>query len=865
MFWQDLRHAIRLLEKSPGFAAVAILTLALGIGANTAIFSFIDAVVLRSLPVQEPQRLAVFTWTAREKPKFQGRSSYGDCQGNCELSVPFFNSVRSHSNAFSHLAAFAGPIDVDFAAAGPASIARGEFVSGDFFATLGLKAVRGRTLNETDDLASADAVIVLNHGFWQRVFGSDASVIGRTVRLNTVSAVIVGIADPQFENLTPGKTQDFFLPLSAADRVRSEWWGSGNRLSDSSVWWVVVIGRLKPGIATSQAQAEATTIFRNAMLAGEKPMSKEADAPAVRLLPAREALKGETSHIAPMLFLSMVAVGLVLLIACANIGGLMLARSAARRKEIALRLSIGAGRAHIVRQLLTESIFLSAIGGALGILVAVWIEDLIVRFVSSNLRLPFPYVVSLNWRVLCFTIGATLFTGILAGLAPALRGARLDLTPALKETTSYLATSICPRRWIRLGDALVMAQIALSMIVLIGAGLFVRTLANLRALNPGFDAERILLFGINPKIADYTNEQTAQLYSDLQQRFAALPGVLSASYSESALLSQSWSGNELHLDNAPPKSNISVSTLPVGMDFFFTMGIPLVRGRVFTSADFAVAIAAHPSQGGGEKSHSAPQNSGKRPKPLAPIPAIINQTFARKYFLYDNPLGKHIGNAERDDLPGDPGPGYQIVGIVSDTKYADLRGEIPPTMYEPLVTNSAHFELRTAREPAGLVAAVRQVVSSLDNNLPLFDVRTQTQQIDQILFQERLMSRLSSCFGALALVLACVGLYGLLSYEVARRTRELGIRVALGGQRRDVIGLVLRQGLLLTSLGVALGLASAVAVTRFMASMLYNVRPNDPLTLAAVAMLLLLVAVAACYIPARRAMRVDPVVALRSE
>jgi len=876
-FVQDLRYALRMLAKSPGFAAVAILTLALGIGANTAIFSVIDAVLMRALPVEDPQHLVIFNWTAHQKPKIHGQSSYGDCAGDCSVSVPFFQTVRTRTIAFSGVAAFAGPMKIDLSGNGPASIAQGEFVSGDYFSTLGLRPLIGRPLGPSDDTPSAPPAIVLDYRFWQRTFAADPAAVGRTVRLNNVEAIIAGVADPRFTGLTPGKTQDFFMPLALSKRVHGEWWGNQeNRLDDSALWWVTIVARLKPGIPNAQAQTEASAFFRNETLRGAKPIFTEADAPAIKLLPARDGLNGESSDIAPMLKLIMAAVGFVLLIACANVAGLILARSAKRHKEIAVRQALGARRARIARQLLTESLLLSVAGGALGILVAFWGVQVIAKMLSNGSNDPFPFVISPDWRVLAFTTAVTLATGIVAGLAPTLSTAHLDLTPTLREnTSSHPGEAARNGRAIRLGDVLVVAQVALSIVVLVGAGLLARTLRNLETLNPGFDTHNILLFGINPKFAGYKDRQTADLYRDLQQRFNALPGVLSASYSEESLLSGGRSSTDVHLDGAPPKSNVDADILPVGLDFFTAMRIPLLAGRAFTAADFASADETHaaiaaadelaskaPITAAAPVSTAAVKPTGPSP---APIPVIVNQTFAHKYFAGQNPLGRHIGDDERDEPPTGPQPGYLIVGVLADSKYDSLRREIQPTMFMPLTNNGAVFELRTAGDPNALVKVVRQIVSQADTNLPLFDVRTQTQQIEQRLHRERLMFRLSSFFAVLALILACIGLYGLLSYEVARRTRELGIRMALGAQKRELMRLVVRRGLLLALAGAVIGIGTAMAVTRLMATMLYGVRPYDPATFVGVAFLLVLVALAACSIPARRAMRIDPMVALRYE
>jgi predicted permease len=887
-FAQDVRYALRMLRKSPGFTAVAVLTLALGIGANTAIFTVLDGVMLRSLPVKDPQHLVLFTWTARVKPSFDGHSDYGDCdyeesERDCSFSVPLFKIMSARAGAFSDVTAFAGPLDMDISGNGTANIARGTFVSGDFFSTLGVDAVIGRPLVPSDDSPSASGAIVLTYAYWQRAFGADRSVLGRTVRLDNVPFAIIGVADPRFTGLTPGKLQDFFIPLSFADRVRGEWWGNNeNRVTEADAWWVALIGRLKPGVSLAQAQTNATDIFRSEMIHGATPFSKESDDPAISLLPASAGLNGERTEFTLVLYLLMAAVALILLIACANVAGLMLARSATRQKEMAVRLALGAGRSRLIRQLLTEGVLLSLIGGALGIFVGVWGVRAITALLSSGWGAqPFPFVVAPDCRVLAFTVAVTFATGILFGLAPALRSTRVDLTPSLKQGPTSLpsiATQLHSRRLLRLGDSLVIAQVALSMIVLVGAGLLVRTLRNLHHLNPGFDTRNILLFGVDPHLAGYSDEKTAQIYSSLQQRFAALPGVITVSYSEDSLVSGGWSANNFHLDGAPPKEKINSATLRVGLDFFSTMRIPLFAGRAFSPADFAVAAADNAAQkdlsaAAATPNPSAPSASASAVSALyraydrsAPVPVIVNEMFAQKFFPGQDPVGKHIGDAHStDDEVQHPGPGYIIVGVAGDTKYRDLRRAILPTLYRPLIGNIAHFELRTAAEPTALVETVRDIVSRTGDDLPLFGVRTQAEQIEESLYQERLMSRLSSFFALLAVVLACIGLYGLLAYEVARRTRELGIRLALGARPRDILRLTLGNGFVLVAVGCVLGTFASFWLTRFLSTLLFDVDPVDPLTFFGVSLLLALVALAACYIPARRASRVDPLVALRYE
>jgi predicted permease len=526
----------------------------------------------------------------------------------------------------------------------------------------------------------------------------------------------------------------------------------------------------------------------------------------------------------------------------------MLARAAARQKEMAVRLALGAGRARIVRQLFTESIMLSVLGGALGILFAYWGARTIISFVSSNQPRPLGFATGVDLRVLAFTVAVSLLTGILFGIAPAFRGARVDLTPALKEGEgSSTSAARGSAKWFSIGNALVVAQVALAIVVLVGAGLLVRTLANLRNVDVGFDSHNILIFGIDPTLIGYKGPQADSLYRDLQGRLSETPGVKSASYSMMPLLSSGLMITSFHWPGTPQDQESEADILGIGPNFFETMHIPFLIGRGFTTSDFKLSVA----------------NDGMSPT-SAPTPVIVNQSFVGKYLGKENPIGKQFGQADAS-ADGPASSGYEIVGVVRDAKYNDLRREIHAMMYMPQRFGGASFELRTAADPQAILPAIREVVSQVNTNLPLYDVKTESEQIDRLLFQERLIARLSSFFGLLALVLACVGLYGLLSYEVSRRTREIGIRMTLGAHQGNVLKLVLRQGIVLALVGAVLGIGVALGVTRYLTSMLYDVHANDPLTMIAVAMLLVLVALAACYVPARRAMRVDPMVALRHE
>jgi predicted permease len=882
---QDLGYGLRMLRKSPGFTAVAILTLAMGIGANTAIFSLIDGILMRGLPVQDAQHLVVLRWSARKAPDIHSQSGYGDCgQGQfsrngesfgCSLSMPFFNDV-AHVSAFSSVAAFANAGQLDLSGNGTASVLRGQAVSGGFFPLLGVNAAAGRLIAPSDDSVSVPPVVVLNHGYWKRQFGGSPSVIGKTVRLNNVPFTIIGVADPRFDSLSPGRVYDAWVPLSVLPQINPHPWVKA-RATDAYSWWLVVIGRLKPGVGRLQAQAAVTTIFRNDMLHSAKPLSKPEDDPKVDVLPAQSGLSGSTTELSGELYVLMMAVGIVLLIACANVAGLLLARATARQKEIAVRLSLGAGRRRIVQQLLTESVFLSLAGGALGILFAIWGTRAIVTLFASSSDEPFGFSPGVDGRVLLFTFAAAVLTGIIFGLAPAFRGTRVDLTPALKEgARSSAAEGRAGGKWFSLGNGLVITQVALAVVVLVGAGLLVRTLQNLRNVDPGFDTRNLLTFGLDPTMIGYKTPQIDAFYRDLQQRIAAIPGVDSVSYSNSTLLSGGVWKTGFHLEGTPKDQEADADYLPIGAGFFSMMHMRLLSGRNFNSADFAEAEAAEERdrareavEEAKEAGFSAPSGSAAVPESAAteaPVPVIVNKMFVQKYFPKVNPLGVHFGAREADPAKGDwASPGWEILGVVSDAKYQDLRSPVEPTMYVPSSGGNTSFEVRTKINPAAVSASIRGVVSQMDSNLPVFDVHTQEELIDQLLFQERMIAKLSGFFGILALGLACIGLYGLLSYEVARRTREIGIRMALGAQRRGVLRLVVGQGVVLAITGAIVGIGVALAVTRYLKSMLYDIHANDPATIAGVAILLTLVAVAACYIPARRATRVDPMVALRNE
>jgi predicted permease len=871
---EDVRFGLRVLRKNPGFTAVAVLTLALGIGANTAIFSLINALMLKSLPVQNPQQLVVLQWTARHQSEFRNSSSYGDCDAkftdenprSCSFSRPFYDELRAaDSELFSGITAAGSEVELDLSGNGAASIAHGRVVAGNYFEVLGVRPALGRMLQAADDLPAAAPVTVLNYGYWQSEFGGSPAVLGKTITLNGTPTTIVGVAEKRFASLTPGTVIDAWLPLSVRPRVLPRW---DAKEDGADSIWMVIIARLKPGVPREKAEAAVNVLFRNGMLHGEKPFAKEADDPRVQLLPAQTGLVGERSRFATPLYILMLAVGIILAIACANVAGLTLARAAGRQKEMALRLALGAGRWRIARQLLTESLLLSACGGVLAMAIAWWGARAVLRFVETGARRPMGFEVTLDTRVLLFTAGISIVSGIVFGLAHAARGSRVNLTPALKDATgSSTAAGRLGSGWLNLGNSLVIAQVALTIVVLAGAGLLVRTLQNLRNIDPGFDTNNLVNFGVDLRIAGYKGAQADLAIGEIQKRLSAIPGVTSVSYSSMELLTDGlWTTSFKNPGGASPVT-VDSDMLQVGPDFFSTMKMPLRAGRDLAPADFAGASAASVAAAAQANSATKGSAAAEPAGTSAPLAAIVNETFVRKYFGNANPLGRQISYAE---APGETAeqhknPGLVVVGVAGDAKYESLRGEVSPTVYVPSSGGNVNFELRTAISSAAIIPAVRSTVSYFNSDLPIFYIRPESESLDQLLFQERLIARLSSLFGALALVLACIGLYGLLSYEVTRRTHEIGIRMALGAARRRVLAMIVGQGMLLTLAGVVVGIVAALGVTRYLSSLLFEVHAGDPITLAAVAAFLLLVALAACYIPALRATRVDPMVALRNE
>ena len=862
---QDLRYALRQLRKNPGFTAVALLTLALGIGANTAIFSLIDAVMLNTLPVRLPEQLVLLNWVSETQPGIMPwfthslSGNYGpDSTGrftSTAFPYPVFEGIRDRNEEFSSVMAFDGTDRLNVSLGGQAGLADGQLVSGDFFSTLGVEAMIGRAIARTDDRAGASPVATISHSFWVSRFGGDPLVVGKAITVNGAPFTVVGVAPPEFFGVEPGTPVDIWLPLHAQPQINPGWTkyaipGEVSRFTAPDDWWVLIMGRLKPGVNEQPVRAKLDAVVRQNVASIElPPPAKESTAmtlqpPRVQLTPAGKGLDSLREQFSKPLAVLMAVVGLVLLIACANVANLLLSRATSRHREIAVRLALGARRMRLINQMLTESVLLALAGGALGVGLAYWASAILLAFMSGG-RNPIVLHVTPNLRVLAFTAAVSVLTGVLFGLAPALQGTRLVLTPGLKEGwgSTPAGGSHSRRFGMQLGQVLAISQVAISLLLLIGAGLFVRTLTNLENETLGFDRRNLVLFGIDPTKSGYKGEKLVAFYQQLQRRIEAIPGVKSATLSRHTLVSGGVTINGVAIQGYTPasgasnNSSIAVHVNDVGPEFFETFGIPVELGRVIGDRDTAAA----------------------------PKVGVVSRAFARQYLGGTNPIGRRFGFGDQRSSSD-----IAIVGVVGDVRYGQPRDRMPPTVYVPYAQHTKeldemNFEVRTAGDPKNWVGPIREAVHELDGNLPLFDVRTQVEQIEQATFQERLFARLSSFFGLLALVLACVGLYGIMSYSVSRRTNEIGVRMALGAGRFNVLDLVVRQALQLTILGVMFGVAAAWALTRFLTSFLYGVRPADPVTFGLGSLAVILVSILSSYIPARRATKVDPMVALRYE
>ncbi len=837
---QDVKYGLRMLLKSPGFTAVVVLSLGLGIGANTAIFTLIDAVMLKTLPVEKPEQLALFYNGPNEGMRVS-RGGVGTGGRWDYYSYPLYEYLRDRNQFFQGLCAFRQGEDrlsvvVEGAPPGSSQKATDHLVSGNYFSVLGVNAILGRILSPEDDRPGARPAAVISYGYWKSEFGGDPKVVSKVADLNGTPFTIVGVTPPEFFGERVRKSPDFWLPIATQPQVMLH----DSYLKDSGVYWLNLMGRLKQGATRQQAQAAATVQLRQ-FLAGlvgsdlSDHERKEIAKSYVELAPGGPGISGLRIDYSQPLHILMAFVALVLLIACANVANLLLSRAAARQKEISMRLALGAGRARLVRQLLTESLIMASLGGVVGALLASWgVRIMVANFVGRTS----PLNVQPDLRVLAFTLLVCALAAVLFGLAPALRSTRVDLVPALKANTA--AAGAPGRRW-SLGKALVSLQAALSLLMLFGAGLFVRTLQKLEAEELGFNRQHVLLVSIDPRLAGYQPAQLAPFYRQLLDRVNALPGVRSASVAAYSPMSGTSSSSNIGVQGytPPPGANMDVNVNVVGWKYFETAGMPMLLGREI----------------------------GPQDTPASPKVAVVNATLAHDFFGKENPIGRRFGFGDDVKHSGD----IEIVGVVADAKYRDVRQKGQRMIFLPVVQMKedaayvSEIDVRTVGDPRAVASEVRGAIDEINSSLSVTNVTTLSEQVDHSLHEERTISELSSFFGLLALTLACVGLYGVMAYAVARRTSEIGIRMALGARSADVLWMVLREAMLLVLAGVAIGVPAALTASRLIASMLFGLTPWDPLTISAATLVLVAVAVLAGYLPARRASRVSPMVALRYE
>jgi putative ABC transport system permease protein len=802
-FWQDLRYGARMLMNKPAFSLIAVLTLALGIGATAAIFTVVNAVLLRPLPYPDADRLV-----------YVGQQFQSGLAGSGE---PKFIFWREHSQSFDALAAYSnvGGAGGNLAGGSEAEYVQGSRVSEDFFRAVGVFPALGRAFTKEEDTPGSGRVAILSDGLWHRRFGANVALVGQTVLLNDQPVTVVGIMPPDFKFITGA---DLFVPMKARP----------DRNYDPNA---EVIGRLKPGVTLEQAQTELRGIADKYREVLPRHMQ---DGESIGVQRYQEFFTGNVSR---LLWFLLGAVAFLLLIACANVANLQLTRAAARQREISVRFALGASRVRIVQQLLTEGLLLALIGGAAGLLLAAWGTELLVGFMPEGL-LPSVAVITLDWHVLAFTFAAAILTGLLFGLAPAWQAGKVNLNTVLKETA---ARGGAARR--RLRGALVVSEVALSLILLVGAGLLIRTFANLLSVTPGFNPSNVLTLQIALNGERYsTTNQVAAFYRDGLERITRLPGVEAAAITNKLPLD--WQFNMPVVFPDQPEQTRSEQFRTISPEYFRVMKIPLEQGRVFSDADNAAA----------------------------PPVAIINQAFARRYFDGKDPFGQHllIGRGLNDQP-------RRVVGVVGDIKQQGLDRPTPPMVYIPIpqmsdrlmamvrAFTSAHFTVRTTVTPHNMIAAIKREMADLDPTLPLSKISSMEEITALSIATQRFHMLLLGLFGSLGLLLAAVGIYGVMAYSVTQRTNEIGIRIALGARASDVINLILRQGLSLVLAGTALGLAGAWALTRLMNTLLFGVSATDPFTFVAVSLLFAGVALAACFVPARRAAKVDPMVALRYE
>jgi predicted permease len=834
--WADLRYGLRILRKSPGFTAIAAGSLALAIGANTTIFSVAKSLLYDRLNVVHPEQLRLLRWNGDGKEAIHEMwgdfdTIWGKGTTSSVFSYPVYQQLRAHNRVMQDLFAFKED-SMNATIRGNAQRVVVAMVSGNFYAALGVRPQIGRPIQPTDDnLANAGGVAVISDGLWEREFARSPSALGQTINVNQSLLTIIGVNPPRFTGAKVVQSSpDVFVPLGMQPLIAPK--GSeGGHLDDPELWWVNVMGRTKRGVADAQARA-ALDVELAAAIRATMTVKAGDSMPRLELADGSRGLSFSARMLHKPVYVLMTLTGFVLLLACANIANLLLARGAQRQREISVRLALGAGRGRVLRQLLTESLLLAAIGGAGGLLLGYLSRNAIPKLLANawernELNVP------VDWGVLGFAAGVTLLTGLIFGLAPAWLAARAEVSSSLKES----AQTATRRRKGLGGKAIVAFQIALSTLLVVGAGLFLRTLFALNSVDVGFRTDHLMLFEMVPPVQRYGAGKDVQLHQRLEQGFAALPGVVGVAPGWVAYISNNMSNEDFFPEGeteAPDHRQAEVDNV-VGNTFFQTMGISMIGGRSF-----------------------GPQDTTTSEKV-----AIINQALAKKRFPNVNPVGKRFQT-------GDLKPAWvQIVGVCADTRYANLRDPAPPQFFMPYVqqpkVGGMTFAIRTQLEPAELVPALRRVVQQNDRDLPMIDIRTQREQIDANMQIERALAALAAGFGVLALALACVGIYGVMAYSVANRRNEIGIRLALGAQPGQVRAMILRESTWLAVAGIATGAAAALGLVRMVKSMLYGIQPYDPATLAAGVLLLLAVALAASWIPARRAAGVQPMEALRHE
>jgi len=839
--FHDLQYGLRQLRRNPVFTTVAVLSLALGIGANSAIFSIMNAALLKGLPVRDPQQLVIVT-----DPNSSGVSIGMDSGGNrALLTFVEYTYLRDHTTALSGMCASQSQMSryTLRIGGGAQEEAQGRLVTENYFSLLGIEPAIGRFFNP--DAATApgsDPEAVISYDYWQRRFGGKTQVLGTAVRLFGNTYTIIGVAGPGFHGESVGQNPDVWVPMMMQPQVMPgrDWLHEDLKTSLEKVMWLQVLGRLKPGVTIAKAQAEMDILFKQIIEAGypaslSAESRKQALDQHIRVQEAATGVLPGRDDFAQQLLVLLAVSGLVLLISCANVANLLLARATARQKEVGVRLSIGASRGRLVRQFLTESLLLAFFGGVIGIAVAFAASRLVVNLLSRP-RDPLQLSTSIDFRVLGFTIAVTLLTGLLFGVAPAIRATRVDLNESLKETGRGMTHS---GRRLSLAKGLVVLQVALSLLLLVGAGLFLRTLWNLQAVSLGYPKENLLLARVDAVSAGYKEQALPSFYQNVADRVRALPGVRGVTYSENGLFTGTESGDEIDVEGFTPQGDRDRASLwdQIGPEYFSTLGIPLLVGREI----------------------------GPQDTPAAPKVCVINEAFAKQFFAGRNPIGRHITQKF-----GDQRSVLEIVGVSRNSRDHRLRNEVPARFYLPLgqpmggAPDAANIEIRTAGDPQKMLQVVRKAVLEINPDVPLI-TRILTENLDAANFQPRMIARLCTIFGGIALLLAAIGLYGVLSYGVARRTNEIGIRMALGAGRLRVVGMILRETSEMIGIGLIAGVVAAVATTRLIAARLYGLSALDPQTMIFAACVLTIVALVAGYVPAARAARVNPVKALRHE